>query len=142
MSPRGGRSSNLGTIAKSGTARILRRADGDQAKDAQLIGQFGVGFYSAFIVADQVTLETRRAGLPAPSTACAGRAAGEGDYTIERIDRAEPRHRRHPAPARRRGRAPVAWKLRSIIRKYSDHITLPILMKKEEWDEDEEGSRS
>src|SRR3954470_17872849 len=79
---------NIGTIAKSGTREFFQSLTGDQAKDAQLIGQFGVGFYSSFIVADRVTLTTRRAGLPA-SEGVHWESAGEGDYTIERIDRPE-----------------------------------------------------
>src|SRR5215213_9295481 len=77
---------HIGTIAKSGTREFFASLSGDQAKDARLIGQFGVGFYSSFIVADRVTLTTRRAGLPA-SEGVRWESAGEGDYTIERIDR-------------------------------------------------------
>ncbi len=97
---------HLGTIAKSGTREFFAKLSGDQQKDAALIGQFGVGFYSAFIVADRITVETRRAGLPA-SEGVRWESDGEGDYTVEAIDKADARHRRHPAPARRRGRAAV-----------------------------------
>jgi molecular chaperone HtpG len=127
--------SHLGTIAKSGTKEFFSKLSGDQQADAALIGQFGVGFYSAFIVADRVTVETRRAGSPA-SEGVRWESAGEGDYTVEAIDK----------PARgtdiilhlRDGEDELlsSWKLKSIIRKYSDHISLPILMKKEEWDEE------
>jgi molecular chaperone HtpG len=125
---------HLGTIAKSGTKEFFSRLSGDQQKDAALIGQFGVGFYSAFIVADKITVDTRRAGLPA-SEGVRWESAGEGDFSVESIDK----------PARgtditlhlREGEDDFlgSWKLKSIIRKYSDHISLPILMQKEEWDE-------
>jgi len=124
---------HLGTIAKSGTREFFSKLSGDQAKDANLIGQFGVGFYSGFIVAKKITVITRRAGA---AEAVKWESAGEGDFTID--------------PAERAGRGTdvilelregeddflSAWKLKSIITKYSDHITLPILMKKEEWDKD------
>jgi molecular chaperone HtpG len=126
---------HLGTIAKSGTKEFFSKLSGDQQKDAALIGQFGVGFYSAFIVADKITVETRRAGLPA-NDGVRWESAGEGDFTVEQIDK----------PARgtdiilhlREGEDEYlsSWKLKSIIRKYSDHISLPIQMKKEEWDEE------
>ena len=126
---------NIGTIAKSGTREFFQQLSGDQAKDANLIGQFGVGFYSSFIIADQVTLTTRRAGVEADQ-AVRWESDGEGDYTLEASTRAA------------RGTDVVlhlragedeflnTWQLKSIIRKYSDHITLPIVMKKEEWDEE------
>ena len=121
---------NIGTIAKSGTKEFFNALSGDQAKDANLIGQFGVGFYSAFIIADKVTLTTRRAGA---TEAIRWESAGEGDFTLETADKAT------------RGTEVVLhlradedeflsdWKLKTIIRKYSDHITLPIVMKKSEW---------
>jgi molecular chaperone HtpG len=127
---------NIGTIARSGTKEFFNSLTGDQAKDANLIGQFGVGFYSAFIIADKVTLTTRRAGS---TEAVQWQSAGEGDYTLE------------PANKASRGTEIVLhlregedeflndWQLKSIIRKYSDHITLPILMKKSEWKEGEDG---
>ena len=122
---------NLGTIAKSGTRAFLEQLSGDQQKDAQLIGQFGVGFYSAFIVAEKVTVTTRRAGLTAEH-GVRWESAGEGDYTLENIEKAERGteivlHLREDAAEFADG-----WRLRSIIRKYSDHITLPIMMAKEE----------
>jgi len=127
--------SHLGTIAKSGTKEFFSKLSGDQQADAALIGQFGVGFYSAFIVADRVTVVTRRAGAEA-GEGVRWESTGEGDYTIE--------------PAEKTGRGTdiilhlrdgeeellSSWKLQSIIRKYSDHISLPIVMQKEEWDEE------
>jgi len=127
---------NIGTIAKSGTAQFIEALTGDQAKDAHLIGQFGVGFYSAFIVADRVTLTTRRAGL-GPEHGVRWESSGEGEYTLETIE--------HPA----RGTEVVlhlregedefldGLRLRNVIHKYSDHITLPILMPKESYGEEE-----
>src|SRR3954471_10968190 len=121
---------NIGTIAKSGTREFFDKLTGDEAKDANLIGQFGVGFYSSFIVADKVTVETRRAGLTAEH-GVQWESDGSGEYTIETIDR-ETRgttvtlHLREGEDDLLNG-----YRLRSIIRKYSDHITLPILMKKE-----------
>jgi molecular chaperone HtpG len=124
---------HLGTIARSGTKEFFAQLSGDQQKDAALIGQFGVGFYSGFIVADKITVETRRAGLP-PTEGVRWVSAGEGDFSVETIER----------PARgttitlhlREGEDEFAsgYRLRSIIRKYSDHVALPILMKKEDWD--------
>ena len=128
---------HIGTIAKSGTREFFAALTGDQAKDAHLIGQFGVGFYSAFIVADKVTLITRRAGLDAEQ-ACAGNPAGEGDYTLETVDK--PGRGTEVMLHLREGEDEFlsGWKLKSIIRKYSDHITLPIVMKKEEWKDGEQ----
>lgn len=124
---------NLGTIAKSGTREFMARLEGDQKKDAQLIGQFGVGFYSGFIVADRITVESRRAGLK-PEEGVRWSSEGTGEFEVETITR----------PARgtsvilhlRDGEEEFlsGWKLKSIIGKYSDHISLPILMQKEEWD--------
>ena len=126
---------NIGTIAKSGTKEFFNSLTGDQAKDANLIGQFGVGFYSAFIIADKVSLTTLRAG---ETEAVKWESAGEGDFTLE------------PADKKTRGTEIVLhlrdgedeflndWKLKSIIRKYSDHITLPIVMKKSEWKDGEQ----
>ena len=129
---------NLGTIAKSGTREFMSRLSGDQKADAQLIGQFGVGFYSGFIVADKITVESRRAGLPA-SQGVRWISGGAGDFEVEAIERAErgtsvTLHLREDA-----GDYLSRWKLKSIINKYSDHISLPILMRKEEWKEGEEG---
>lgn len=124
---------HLGTIAKSGTRDFMSRLTGDQKSDAQLIGQFGVGFYSGFIVADRIVVESRRAGLPA-SEGVRWTSGGSGDFEVEAIDR----------PAR--GTSVILhlredkteylnhWKLKSIVGKYSDHISLPIRMQEEEWD--------
>lgn len=131
---------HIGTIAKSGTREFFNSLTGDQAKDAHLIGQFGVGFYSAFIVADKVTLITRRAGLTAEHGVC-WVSSGEGDYTLETVTK-ESRgtdiilHLREEENDLLNG-----YRLRNIIRKYSDHITLPILMKKEEWSDEEKKNK-
>jgi molecular chaperone HtpG len=127
---------NIGTIARSGTREFLEKLSGDQAKDAHLIGQFGVGFYSSFIVADKVTLITRRAGLTAEH-GVKWESAGEGDYSLENVEKAE--HGTDVVLHLREGEDEFleGWRLRSIIHKYSDHITLPIVMKKEGGDEDE-----
>ena len=121
---------NIGTIAKSGTKEFFNALSGDQAKDANLIGQFGVGFYSAFIIADKVTLTTRRAGA---TTAVRWESAGEGDFTLEDADKAT--RGTEIVLHLREGEDEFLsdWKLKTIIRKYSDHITLPIVMKKSEW---------
>jgi molecular chaperone HtpG len=124
---------NLGTIAKSGTREFAAALEGEQKKDAQLIGQFGVGFYSGFIVADRITVESRRAGLK-PEEGVRWTSAGDGDFEVETITRAA---RGTSVILHLRGDEDEflsAWKLRSIIGKYSDHISLPILMQKEEWD--------
>ncbi|MDR2992849.1 MAG: molecular chaperone HtpG [Bacillus cereus] len=120
---------HLGTIAKSGTREFLASLSGDQTKDANLIGQFGVGFYSAFIIADKVTVNTRRAGLTANEGVC-WESAGEGDYTIETINK--PTRGTEIILHLRQDEDEFLddWRLRSIIRKYSDHITLPVMMKK------------
>jgi molecular chaperone HtpG len=124
---------HLGTIAKSGTKDFMSHLSGDQKQDAQLIGQFGVGFYSGFIVADKITVESRRAGLPA-AEGVRWVSGGTGDFEVETIERAArgtsvTLHLREDA-----GDYLDRWKLKSIIGKYSDHISLPILMQKEEWD--------
>ncbi len=128
---------HLGTIAKSGTREFFAALTGDQKKDAQLIGQFGVGFYSAFIVAERVSVVTRRAGL-AENQATRWESDGSGEYTIE------------PATRESRGTDVTlhlkageeafasAGRLRTILRKYSDHISTPIRMKKEIWDKDKQ----
>ncbi|MEY3760715.1 MAG: hypothetical protein RIR39_2206 [Pseudomonadota bacterium] len=121
---------HIGTIAKSGTKQFFEALTGEQAKDSELIGQFGVGFYSAFIVADKVTLTTRKAGAD-ESEGTRWESAGEGDYTIEAVEKAQ------------RGTEIVlhlkeaesefldGYRIRSIVRKFSDHISLPIVMDKE-----------
>jgi len=128
---------NLGTIAKSGTREFVSKLSGDQKQDAQLIGQFGVGFYSGFIVADKITVESRRAGLP-PEEGVRWISGGAGDFEVESITRAQrgtsvTLHLREDA-----GEYLSTWKLKSVIAKYSDHISLPILMRKEEWKEGED----
>ena len=128
---------NLGTIAKSGTKEFVSKLSGDQKSDSQLIGQFGVGFYSGFIVADKITVESRRAGTPAAEGVrwvSDGGASGGGAFEVETITR------------EKRGTSVILhllddvaddytsqWKVKGIISKYSDHISLPILMEKEEW---------
>jgi molecular chaperone HtpG len=124
---------HLGTIAKSGTRDFMSKLSGDQKADAQLIGQFGVGFYSGFIVADRIVVESRRAGLPA-AEGVRWTSGGSGDFEVEAIER----------PAR--GTSVILhlredkteylnhWKLKSIIERYSDHISLPIRMQAEQWD--------
>jgi molecular chaperone HtpG len=126
--------SGIGTIAKSGTRDFLQQLTGDQAKDAQLIGQFGVGFYSSFIVADRVTVVTRKAG---EQEAVRWESDGAGTYTLEEGTRAQRGtdvilHLREDEDELLDG-----WKLRGIIRKYSDHIALPIMMLKEQSGEEE-----
>lgn len=138
---------HLGTIAKSGTKDFVSKLSGDQKADSQLIGQFGVGFYSGFIVADKITVESRRAGMKAEE-GVRWISGGAGNFEVEAITRPE------------RGTSIIlhlnddaldyasAWKLKSIINKYSDHISLPIMMEKEEWKDgelinpsDEQGGR-
>lgn len=122
---------NLGTIAKSGTREFLSHLTGDQTKDAQLIGQFGVGFYSSFIVADKVTVITRKAGLSAEH-GVRWESNGEGEFSIESISKEK--HGTDIILHLRKDEDEFLdeWRLRHIIRKYSDHITLPIFMKKME----------
>ncbi|MFJ3059043.1 molecular chaperone HtpG [Herbaspirillum sp. NPDC087042] len=127
--------SHLGTIAKSGTKEFFSRLSGDQQKDAALIGQFGVGFYSGFIIADRITVETRRAGTTA-ADGVRWESEGAGDFSIEQIDKLG--RGTDIILHLREGEDEFlsSWQLKSIIRKYSDHISLPILMHKEEWDEE------
>jgi molecular chaperone HtpG len=124
--------SHLGTIARSGTKEFFSQLSGDQQKDAALIGQFGVGFYSGFIVADKISVETRRAGLPA-ADGVRWTSAGEGDFSVETIERAQ--RGTSITLHLREGEDELlsSYRIKSIIRKYSDHIALPILMKAEEW---------
>ena len=128
---------NIGTIARSGTRQFMQKLTGDQARDANLIGQFGVGFYSSFIIADKVTLRTRRAGMGAEHGVY-WESTGEGEYTLETVEKAE------------RGTEVILhlreeesdllneWQLRSIITKYSDHITLPVIMPVQKYSEDKD----
>lgn len=127
---------NIGTIAKSGTREFFERLTGDQAKDAQLIGQFGVGFYSAFIVADHVVLTTRHAGM-GPEHGVRWESDGTGSYTLETLDVAA-RGTEIVLHLREDEREDLLndWRLRNIITKYSDHVPLPIRMRKR----DEEGN--
>ena len=130
---------NIGTIAKSGTREFLAALTGDQVKDARLIGQFGVGFYSSFIVADRVTLLTRRAGRP-PGEAVRWESDGTGEYTIEAVEKAS------------RGTDVVLHlregedeflsdaRLKTTLRKYSDHIAIPIVMQKLAWSEEKKAT--
>ncbi len=132
---------NIGTIAKSGTREFFARLSGDQQKDAKLIGQFGVGFYSAFIIADKVTLTTRRAGLGAEH-GVRWESDGQGQYTLETVERTGrgtevTLHLRDGEDEFLDG-----FRLRTIIRKYSDHITLPIVMMQEGGAEDETVNRA
>jgi len=126
---------NIGTIAKSGTREFFQSLTGDQAKDAHLIGQFGVGFYSSFIVANKVTLLTRRAGMGAEH-GVRWESDGGGEYTLETVTREQ--RGTEVVLHLREGEDELlsGFRLRSILRKYSDHITIPILMKKEDWDKD------
>lgn len=126
---------NIGTIAKSGTKEFFDSLSGDQVKDANLIGQFGVGFYSAFIIAEKVTLITRRAGS---KEAVQWESTGEGDFTLDTADKKD--RGTDIVLHLREGEDEFLndWKLKTIVRKYSDHITLPILMKKSEMKDGEE----
>lgn len=127
---------NLGTIAKSGTKDFMSKLTGDQKADAQLIGQFGVGFYSGFIVADKITVESRRAGL-ASTEAVRWISGGTGEFEVQSIDKATRGtdiilHLRDDALDYLE-----SWKVKQIVNKYSDHISLPIEMQKEVWQEEE-----
>jgi len=118
---------HLGTIAKSGTSDFFEQLSGDQAKDSQLIGQFGVGFYSAFIVADKVTVNTRKAGENGSTGTC-WESAGEADYTVATIEKADRGteiilHLRDDE-----GEFLNDYKLREVVSKYSDHISIPVEM--------------
>jgi molecular chaperone HtpG len=125
---------NLGTIAKSGTRDFLASLDADKKKDANLIGQFGVGFYSGFIVADRITVESRRAGLSAEK-GVRWSSDGSGQFEVETITRAERGSDviLHIRDGEAENEFLSGWKVRSVISKYSDHLSLPVLMRKEEW---------
>ncbi|MFZ4757626.1 MAG: molecular chaperone HtpG [Burkholderiaceae bacterium] len=136
---------NLGTIARSGTREFFSSLTGDKARDANLIGQFGVGFYSSFIVADRVVVESRRAGLP-PAEGVRWTSDGSGEFSVESIERAERgtritlhirEKRADDDDATDHGELLSSWRLRSIVRKYSDHISLPIQMHKETGSQDD-----
>ncbi|MBL35632.1 MAG: molecular chaperone HtpG [Oceanospirillaceae bacterium] len=131
---------HLGTIAKSGTAEFLSKLSGDQQKDSQLIGQFGVGFYSAFIVADKVTVETRRAGTDA-AEGTRWESAGEGEFTLEAMDK-DSRGTRITLHLKE-GEEEFAdnFRLRSLIKKYSDHIAVPVYLPQEVGEDDEDGEK-
>lgn len=127
---------NLGTIARSGTKEFFSQLTGDKQKDTQLIGQFGVGFYSSFIVADKVSVLTRRAGED--QEAVLWESTGEGEFTIASAEKAErgtsiTLHLREGEDEFLDG-----WRLRNVLRRYSDHISLPVQMRKEDWDEDKQ----
>jgi molecular chaperone HtpG len=128
---------NLGTIAKSGTREFFTRLSGDQQKDANLIGQFGVGFYSAFIVADKVSVLTRRAGEKADQ-GVHWESDGGGEFSIEMVDKTARGTEITLHLRAEQDDLLAGYKLREIIRKYSNHIVQPILMKKEEWQEDKQ----
>jgi molecular chaperone HtpG len=134
---------NLGTIARSGTKEFFGKLSGDSAKDSALIGQFGVGFYSSFIVANRVVVVSRRAGLAADQ-AVRWESDGTGDFSVEALERAErgtevTLYLREPEgqgeDAKSHDDLLSHWKLKEILKRYSDHIGLPIRMKKREWDE-------
>ncbi|HOY22255.1 MAG TPA: molecular chaperone HtpG [Cellvibrio sp.] len=121
---------NLGTIAKSGTASFMQKLSGDQKKDAQLIGQFGVGFYSAFIVADKVVVTTRRAGAPV-NEAVRWECSGDAEFVVETVEKAQ---RGMTVELHLKDDAlefADNWRLRTIIKKYSDHIAIPVVMQKQ-----------
>ncbi len=118
---------NIGTIARSGTRSFFDQLTGDQQQDSNLIGQFGVGFYSSFIVADRVTVESRRAGTGS-GEGVRWESSGEGDYTLESIDRPQRGTRITLHLREDEGEFLEKWKLKSLIHKYSEHITLPIMM--------------
>ncbi|HEY8037801.1 MAG TPA: molecular chaperone HtpG [Methylobacter sp.] len=121
---------HIGTIAKSGTKQFFQSLTGDQAKDSELIGQFGVGFYSAFIVADKVTLTTRKAGAD-KSQGVRWESAGEGDYTLESVEKAQRGTEIVLHMKESESEFLDSYRIRSIVRKFSDHISLPIVMDKE-----------
>ncbi|WP_022963107.1 molecular chaperone HtpG [Halopseudomonas pelagia] len=128
---------NLGTIAKSGTAAFMQQLTGDQKKDASLIGQFGVGFYSAFIVADKVEVFTRRAGLE-NDEGVRWESAGEGEFTIENVTKAERGTRIVLHLKAAESEFADGWRLRNVVKKYSDHISLPIELPKQHMGDDKD----
>ena len=128
---------HLGTIAKSGTAQFLEALTGDEKKDSQLIGQFGVGFYSAFIVADKVEVFSRKAG-EASDTGVRWESAGEADFVVESVDKAERGTRIVLHLKKAEKEFAESYRLRGIVRKYADHISIPVFMVKEEMGADDE----
>lgn len=138
---RGDAIEHLGTIAKSGTKEFFGKLSGDQQKDAALIGQFGVGFYSAFIVADKVTVRSRKAGLPA-AEGVEWESKGDGEFSVEAIEKADRGTQIILHLKADEDELLSGWKLKSILTKYSDHISLPIQMLKEEWDEEAGGMKA
>ncbi len=132
---------HLGTIAKSGTKEFFGKLSGDQQKDAALIGQFGVGFYSAFIVADKVTVRSRKAGLPA-AEGVEWESKGDGEFSVEAIEKAGRGTQIILHLKADEDELLSGWKLKGILTKYSDHISLPIQMLKEEWDEEAGGMKA
>ena len=128
---------NLGTIAKSGTAQFLQSLTGDEKKDSQLIGQFGVGFYSAFIVADKVEVYTRKAGEPADQ-GVKWESAGESDFNVEPYTKDDRGTRIVLHLKKDEKEFAESYRLRSIVRKYADHISIPVMMVKEEAPADED----
>lgn len=128
---------HLGTIAKSGTAEFFKNLSGDAKKDSQLIGQFGVGFYSAFIVAEKVEVFTRRAGAPA-SEGVLWSSQGEGEFDLSKIEKAERGSRIVLHLKKEESEFADGWRLRNIIKKYSDHVALPIELPKEASGEEKE----
>jgi|TARA_Y100001951_G_scaffold105144_1_gene120187 molecular chaperone HtpG len=132
---------HLGTIAKSGTKEFFGKLSGDQQKDAALIGQFGVGFYSAFIVADKVTVRSRKAGLPA-AEGVEWESKGDGEFSVEAIEKADRGTQIILHLKADEDELLFGWKLKGILTKYSDHISLPIQMLKEEWDEEAGGMKA
>lgn len=121
---------NLGTIAKSGTAQFMQKLSGDQKKDAQLIGQFGVGFYSAFIVADKVVVTTRRAGVPA-NEAVRWECHGDAEFSVETVEKVQRGMTVELHLKEDSLEFADHWRLRTIIKKYSDHIAIPVVMQKQ-----------
>lgn len=130
---------HLGTIAKSGTADFLKNLSGDQKKDSHLIGQFGVGFYSAFIVADKVDVYSRRAGTPA-GEGVHWSSAGEGEFEVATVEKAERGTRIVLHLKKGEEEFADGWRLRNIVKKYSDHIALPIELPKEFHGEEQDKS--
>ncbi|WP_103920427.1 molecular chaperone HtpG, partial [Candidatus Venteria ishoeyi] len=126
---------NIGTIAKSGTRQFFKNLTGDQAKDSQLIGQFGVGFYSCFIIADKVTLCTRKAGMGAEHGVC-WESGGDGQYSLENVERSQRGTEITLHLKEEEDELLEDWKVQSIVKKYSDHIMIPVTMNKSVTDEE------